>query len=77
MINPSWFAYQEMDSEQIQIRFELFYWFDNRTHSVIDVQLFSIIEPNRMIGVWLGSIKFWFDFVWLDMLGKKEGAVNN
>ena len=77
MINPSWFAYQEMDSERIQIRFELFYWFDNRTHSIIDVQLSSITEPNRMIGVWLGSIEFWFDFVWLDTLGKEEGAVNN
>ena len=65
-----------MDSEQIQIRFELFYWFDNRTHSIIDVQLSSITEPSRMIGVWLGSIEFWFNFVWLDMLGKKEGAVN-
>ena len=76
MINPSWFAYQEMDSEQIQIRFELFYWFDNRTHSIIDVQLSSITEPSRMIGVWLGSIEFWFDFVWVDTLDKKEGAIN-
>ena len=66
-----------MDSKQIRIRFELFYWFDNQTLSIIDVQLSSITEPSRMIGVWLGSIEFWFDFVWLDTLGKKEGAVNN
>ena len=37
MINPAWFTYQEMDSEQIRIIFELFNWYDNQTHSVIDV----------------------------------------
>ena len=63
MINPAWFTYQEMDSEQIRIGFELLNWFDNRTHSIIDVPLSLITEPNRMIGVWLGSIEFWFDFV--------------
>ena len=40
-----------MDSEQIRIRFELLNWFDNRTHSIIDVPLSLITEPNRMIGV--------------------------
>ena len=76
MINPAWFIYQEIDSKQIWIGFELFNWFDNRTHSIIDVQLSLITEPNRMIGVRLGSIEFWFNFVWLDALGKQEGAVN-
>ena len=76
MINPAWFTYQEMDSKQIWIGFELLNWLDNRTHRIIDVRLSSITEPNRTIGVWLGWIEFWFDFVWLDTLGKKEGTVN-
>ena len=47
----------------------MFDWFENRTHSKIDVRFCSITEPNRTIGVRLGSIDFWFDFVRLDTLG--------
>ena len=43
------------------ILFDWFDWFDNRTHSKIDVRFCSIAEPNRTIGVRLGSIEFWFD----------------
>ena len=49
--------------------FDWFDWFENRTHSKIDVRLCSIIEPNRTIGVRLGSIDFWFDFIRLDTPG--------
>ncbi len=41
----------------------VFDWFENRTHSKIDVRFCSITEPNRTIDVRLGSIDFWFDFV--------------
>ena len=42
-----------MDSEQnrIGLRSILFDWFDNRTHSKIDVRFCSITEPNRTISV--------------------------
>ena len=33
------------------------------------VRVCSITEPNRMIGVRLSSIEFWFDFVRLDTSG--------
>ena len=35
----------------------------------IDVRFCSITEPNRTIGVRLGSIDFWFDFVRLHTPG--------
>ena len=44
-------------------------WFDNGTHSKINVGFCSITELNRTIGVRLGSIEFWFDFVRLDTPG--------
>ena len=61
--------YQEMDSKQNRIRLSsiAFDWFDNRTHSKIYVRLWSITEPNRTIGIRLGSIESWFDFARLDM----------
>ena len=43
--------------------------FENRTNSKIDVRFCSITEPNRTIGVRLGSIDFWFDFVRSDTPG--------
>lgn len=51
----------------------LFDWFDNRTHSKIDLQSRLITEPNQMIGFQFGLIDLWFDFVQLDMQGFKEG----
>ena len=45
------------------------YWFENRTHSKIGVRFCSIAEPNRTIGVRLGSIGFLFGFVRLDRSG--------
>ena len=70
-----------MDSEQnrtglssivfdcVRLCSSVFDWFENRTHSKIDVRFCSITEPNRTIGVRLGSIDFWFDFVRLDTPG--------
>ena len=56
-----------MDSEQngIGLSSIAFDWFDNRTHSKINVRLRSITET----GVRLGSIELWFDFVRLDTPG--------
>ena len=47
----------------------LFDWFENRTHSKIDVRFCSIAEPNRTPIVRLSSIGFLFDFVRLDTPG--------
>ena len=49
----------------------LFDWFENRTHSKIGVRFCSIAQPNRTIGVRLGSIGFLFGFVRLDRSGLK------
>ena len=40
------------------VRLYWFDWFENRTHSKIGVRFCSIAEPNRTIGVRLGSIGF-------------------
>ena len=48
---------------------DLFHWFDNRTHSKIEVRFCSISEPYRTIGVRFSSIEFWFEFVRLDTSG--------
>ena len=63
MISPALFTqYQEMDSEQNRSALSsiafLFDWFDNRTHSKIDVRLCSITEPNRAIGNRLVRLNF-------------------
>ena len=50
--------------------FDWFDWFENRTHSKIGVRFCSIAEPNRTIGVRLGSIGFLFGFVRLDSRGR-------
>ena len=47
----------------------LFDWFENRTQSKIGVRFCSIAEPNRTIGVRLGSTGFLFGFVRLDRSG--------
>ena len=51
------------------VRLYWFDWFENRTHSKIGVRFCSIAEPNRTIGVRLGSIGFLFGFVRLDRSG--------
>ena len=51
-----------------------FDWFENRSHSKIDVRFCSITEPTRTIGVRLGSIDFWFDFIRLDTPGVLSDA---
>ena len=48
------------------VRLYWFDWFENRTHSKIGVRFCSIAQPNRTIGVRLGSIGFLFGFVRLD-----------
>ena len=48
------------------VRLYWFDWFENRTHSEIGVRFCSIAQPNRTIGVRLGSIGFLFGFVRLD-----------
>ena len=40
-----------------------------KSNSQQNVRFCSITEPNRTIGVRLGSTEFWFDFVRLDTLG--------
>ena len=48
----------------------LFVWFKNQTHSKVDVQFCSIVEPNRTPIVLLSSIfGFLLDFVLSDTLG--------
>ena len=59
------------------ILFDWFDWFDNQTRSRIDVRFCLITKPKRMIGVWLSSIQFWFDFVWLDMSGSLQKLVRS
>ena len=44
-------------------------WFENRTHSKMGVRFCSIAEPNRTVGVRLGSIGFLFGFVRLHRSG--------
>ena len=51
------------------VRLYWFDWFENRTHSKIGVRFCSIAQPNRTIGVRLGSIGFLFGFVRLDRSG--------
>ena len=53
------------------VRLYWFDWFENRTHSKIGVRFCSIAQPNRTIGVRLGSIGFLFGFVRLDRSGLK------
>jgi hypothetical protein len=81
------FRRQEIPSEQnciglvrfCSILFDWFDWFENRTHSKIDVRFCSIAEPNRTPIVRLSSIGFLFDFVRLDTPGitqtKMDGVV--
>ncbi len=71
IISSASFTYQKTDSEKNRIGMSsiVFDWFENRTHNKIDVRFCSITEPNRTIGVRLGSIDFWFDFVRLDTPG--------
>ena len=60
------------------VRLYWFDWFENRTHSKIGVRFCSIAEPNRTIGVRLGSIGFLFGFVRLDrsgLLGSLNGVL--
>ena len=52
------------------VRLYWFDWFENRTHRKIGVRLCSIAEPNRTIGVRLGSIGILFGYVRLDTSGK-------
>ena len=47
----------------------LFDWFKNWTHSKIDVRFCLIAEPNQTPIIWLSSIGFLFDFVWLHTPG--------
>ena len=56
-------------SNRDRLRSILCDWFDYRPLSKIDVRLCSITEPNRTIGVRLGSTEFWFDFFRLDTPG--------
>ena len=61
-----------MDSEQNRIGLSTiaFDWFDNRTHSKIDVRFCPITEHNRRIGVRLN-----FALVRLDNPGKASSFV--
>ena len=61
MIIPACFTCFQASRDAFQtksIRLSLiaFDWFDNRTHSKIDVRFCWITEPNRTIGVRLSSI---------------------
>ena len=58
------------------VRLYWFDWFENRTHSKIGVRFCSIAEPNRTIGVRLGSIGFLFGFVRLDRSGLITNCCN-
>ena len=55
----------------------LVHWFENRTHSTIGVRFCSIAEPNRTIGVRLGSIGFLFGFVRLHRSGRRTRIEKN
>ena len=65
--NEKWIP-NKIESDWVQLHLILF------DGSIIILNLLqqnrcSITEPNWMICDWLGSIEFWFDFVWLDMPG--------
>ena len=49
-----WSIKKSVDSEQNRI---------GLSSTTFDARFCSITEPNRMIGVPLGSVEFWFDFV--------------
>ena len=51
------------------VRLYWFDWFENRTHSKIGVRFCSIAEPNRTIGVRLGSIGFFVRFCSIGQVG--------
>ena len=66
------FRHQEIKTKLQRISsilFDWFDWFENRTHSKIDVRFCSIAEPNQTPIIQLSSIGFLFDFVRLDTPG--------